>query len=149
MKKYPTALVFCTVCGVHSSHFPSQFASGSSYYLPLRKGEICKIDLERGTLTRSPVPKNDRGDAEAPGNLLFYNGDVVSQTETTVTCYPQVEFKVAQISALLKKNPTDPIALSQTLAQLSQYFQTDASTQYALSNSMMTQVAYCQDHLVP
>jgi outer membrane protein assembly factor BamB len=88
-------------------------ASGSSYYLPLRKGEICKIDLERGTLTRSPVPKNDRGEAEAPGNLLFYNGDVVSQTETAVTCYPQVEYKVAQISGVLKKNPNDPVALSE------------------------------------
>jgi hypothetical protein len=39
------------------------------------------------------------------------------------------------------KETTDPIALSQAVAQLSPYFQTDASTQYALSNSMMTQVA--------
>ena len=34
-----------------------------------------------------------------------------------------------------------PDALSQAVAQLSPYFQTDASTQYALSNAMMTQVA--------
>src|SRR6266404_3674708 len=40
------------------------------------------------------------------------------------------------------KETTDPIALTQAMAQLSQYFQTDAaSTNYALSNSMMTQVA--------
>ncbi len=39
------------------------------------------------------------------------------------------------------KETTDPIALTGALAQLSTYFQTDASTQYAMSNSMMTQVA--------
>jgi hypothetical protein len=39
------------------------------------------------------------------------------------------------------KETTDPIALGQALAQLSPYFQNDASTQYALSNSMMTQTA--------
>src|SRR5207253_7409242 len=48
-----------------------------------------------------------------PGNLLFYDGNVISQTETAVTCYPQVEYKVAQISAQLKKDPTDPVALSE------------------------------------
>jgi hypothetical protein len=39
------------------------------------------------------------------------------------------------------KETTDPIALSQVVAQLSPYFQTDASTQFAMSNAMMTQVA--------
>ena len=39
------------------------------------------------------------------------------------------------------KDTQDPIALSQAMAHLSPYFQTDASTQFALSNSMMTQVA--------
>ncbi len=39
------------------------------------------------------------------------------------------------------KETTDPIALTGALAQLSTYFQTDASTQFAMSNSMMTQVA--------
>lgn len=39
------------------------------------------------------------------------------------------------------KDTVDPISLARTVAQLSQYFQTDASTQYALSNSMMTQVS--------
>lgn len=39
------------------------------------------------------------------------------------------------------KETSDPIALSQVVAQLPPYFQTDASTQYALSNAMMTQVA--------
>jgi hypothetical protein len=48
---------------------------------------------------------------------------------------------VVGVPSFYFKETADPIALSQAVAQLSQYFQTDASTQYALSNSMMTQVA--------
>src|SRR5262249_41146010 len=59
-------------------------------------------------VARSASPKN-----EVPGNLLFHEGEVISQTETAVTCYPQVEYKVAQISDLLKKNPKDPFALTE------------------------------------
>jgi outer membrane protein assembly factor BamB len=84
-------------------------ASGSHYYLPLKKGEICKIDMEQGmVVAHSPSPKN-----EIPGNLLFYDGEVVSQTETVVTVYPQVSAKVAEIDALLRKNPKDPVALTE------------------------------------
>jgi len=86
-------------------------ASGHHYYLPLKKGEsgeVCRIDLDRGEVdARSPSPKND-----IPGNLLFYQGNVVSQTVTGVTAYEQVDAKVAQIDALLKKNSHDPIALT-------------------------------------
>jgi hypothetical protein len=84
-------------------------ASGPYYFLPLKKGEVCQIDLEKGqVVARSASPKN-----EIPGNLLFYEGEVISQTETEVTCYPQVEYKVAQITDLLKKNPKDPNALTE------------------------------------
>lgn len=84
-------------------------ASGSFYYLPLRKGEVCKIDMEKGLVAaHSPSPKN-----ETPGNLLFYEGDVISQTESALSAYPQVDFKVAQIDASLKRNPKDPAALTE------------------------------------
>jgi hypothetical protein len=84
-------------------------ASGPYYYLPLKKGEVCKIDLEHGVVVaHSPSPKDS-----SPGNLLFYDGDVVSQTESVVTAYPQVDAKVAEIDALLRKNPNDPEALTE------------------------------------
>jgi outer membrane protein assembly factor BamB len=84
-------------------------ASGPHYYLPLKKGEVCKIDLEQGiVVAHSPSPKN-----EVPGNLVFYDGDVVSQTEAALTAYPQVDAKVAQIDARLQKDPKDPVALSE------------------------------------
>jgi outer membrane protein assembly factor BamB len=88
-------------------------ASGSSYYLPLKKGEVCKIDLDRGVVVaNSPAPKNERLEPEIPGNLLFYEGDVISQNETTVTCYPQVESEVVEVDNFLKRNPADPVALT-------------------------------------
>ncbi len=48
---------------------------------------------------------------------------------------------VVGVPSFYFKDTTDPVALAQAVAQLSPYFQTDASTQFALSNSMMTQVA--------
>src|SRR5262249_13994969 len=90
---------------------PSGFGVGSGpyYYLPLEKGEVCKIDLEQGmVVAHSPSPKN-----APPGNLIFYDGDVVSQTESAVTGYPQVDAKVAEIDTLLRKNPRDPVALTE------------------------------------
>jgi outer membrane protein assembly factor BamB len=84
-------------------------ASGNFYYLPLRKGEVCKIDLEKGVVAaHSPSPKN-----EIPGNLLFYAGEVISQNGTMITAYPQVEQKVAQIDASLARNAKDPAALTE------------------------------------
>jgi outer membrane protein assembly factor BamB len=89
-------------------------ASGNYYYLPLKNGEVYKLDLEKGKVAaKSPAPKNAKGEREVPGNLLFYDGDVISQTETMVTCYPQVEYRVAQIDALLQKTPNDPVLLTE------------------------------------
>src|SRR4029078_9146173 len=48
---------------------------------------------------------------------------------------------VVGVPSFYFKETADPIALSQAVAQLSPYFQTDASTHYAMSNAMMTQVA--------
>ena len=83
-------------------------ASGPHYYLPLKKGAVAVIDMEKGIVTTSPAPKD-----ATPGNLLFYEGDVISQTETSVTAYEQVDAKVAQINMLLKNNPQNPDALAE------------------------------------
>src|SRR5262249_29223893 len=53
------------------------------------------------------------GAAEIPGNLLFYNGDVISQTALVVASYPQLKVKLAQIDERLKANPNDPIGLTE------------------------------------
>jgi outer membrane protein assembly factor BamB len=84
-------------------------ASGRYYFLPLKKGEVCQIDLEKGRI----VAHSASPDHEVPGNLLFYDGEVFSQTETTITCYPLVDFKEAEITNLLQKKPKDPDALTE------------------------------------
>jgi hypothetical protein len=56
---------------------------------------------------------------------------------------------VVGVPSFYFKETADPIALGQLVAQLSPYFQTDASTQYALSNAMMTQVARGGEVRVP
>ncbi|MCI0461393.1 MAG: PQQ-binding-like beta-propeller repeat protein, partial [Gemmataceae bacterium] len=84
-------------------------ASDNIYYLPLKKAEVCAIDLERGVILGHARSRKH----EVPGNLLFYEGDVLSQTETAVTAYPQLKVKLAQIDELLQRNPQDPLALSE------------------------------------
>jgi outer membrane protein assembly factor BamB len=87
-------------------------ASDAFYYLPVKngdKGEVCKINIATGKVEgRSPAPRN-----EVPGNLLFYQGNVVSQNESTITAFPQVEFRVAQIDQHLRDKPNDPVWLTQ------------------------------------
>ena len=71
-----------------------------------------------------------KADVKLQATLLNEMTDLDGATTHLVIGVPSFDFK----------DTTDPIALNQTMAQLSQYFQNDASTQYALSNSMMTQV---------
>jgi outer membrane protein assembly factor BamB len=64
-------------------------AAGNRYYLPLRSGQgdgpsICMLDLENGKIIgRIASPRN-----EVPGNLIFHQGVVISQTATTVAAFP-------------------------------------------------------------
>jgi outer membrane protein assembly factor BamB len=65
--------------------------SGDTYFLPLSKGatskrpEVCAIDLARGQITA----RSESRKGEIPGNLVFHDGLVFSQTATTITAYPQ------------------------------------------------------------
>ena len=64
-------------------------AAGKLYYLPLRSGQgegpsICTLDLENGRIVnRIASPRN-----EVPGNLIYHQGFVISQTTTTVAAFP-------------------------------------------------------------
>ncbi len=90
-------------------------ASDNIYYLPLKSAvqssepEICAIDLERGQVQAHTKSRKH----EVPGNLIFYEGDVVSQTLTEVVAFPQLKVKLAQIDDLITKNPNDPIGLTE------------------------------------
>jgi outer membrane protein assembly factor BamB/tetratricopeptide (TPR) repeat protein len=79
-------------------------ASKNIYYLPLRKGEIMAIDVVRGSIwhNRAATPGG-----KSPGNLVFYEGAVLSQTADEVVAYPQLTAKLDLASKALAKNPDD------------------------------------------
>jgi outer membrane protein assembly factor BamB/tetratricopeptide (TPR) repeat protein len=85
------------------------------YYLPVREAintrepEICAINVNRG-LIHAHTRSRKR---EVPGNLIFYEGSVLSQTHTEVVAYPQLEIKLAEMDKLVKANPKDPVALTE------------------------------------
>ncbi|MFL5342045.1 MAG: hypothetical protein ACJ8F7_18010 [Gemmataceae bacterium] len=80
---------------------------------------------------RIDLDGKEKAEVKLQATVLNEMTDLAGATAHLVIGVPSFEFK----------DTIDPVALTQTMAQLSQYFQTDASTQYALSNSMMTQVA--------
>jgi len=90
-------------------------ASENIYYLPLKEAaqgkepEICAIDMEKGMIFAHTKSRKK----EVPGNLVFYEGDVLSQTATDIVAYPQLKVKLAQIDELIAKNPNDPLGLTE------------------------------------
>lgn len=88
------------------------------YYVPLRAGqnkepEVCAIDVERGVIQGHSRSRKKEDKMEIPGNLVFYEGNVISETTDAVKIYPQLDAKLAQISERLKHNPNDPIGLTE------------------------------------
>jgi outer membrane protein assembly factor BamB len=82
-------------------------ASASTYFLPLKTGEVWAVEIDTGkVLARSRSPKG-----EIPGNLVFHEGDVISQGVTRLTVYPQLSVRERTITERLAKNPKDPRGL--------------------------------------
>jgi outer membrane protein assembly factor BamB/tetratricopeptide (TPR) repeat protein len=90
-------------------------AAGNVYYLPVRatadtkEPGICAIDLEKGRLTGPPIKSRKK---EVPGNLVFYEGDVISQGVDQLVAFPQLKVILAQIDEELKKDPKNPNGLT-------------------------------------
>lgn len=99
-------------------------ASGDVYYLPLRKGktsrqpEICAINIKEGyiqghTIAVTEIPGEAAPkEVEVPGNLVFFDGQVVSQSAMKITAYPQLTTRIEQLNAQVKEKPTDPKLLT-------------------------------------
>jgi outer membrane protein assembly factor BamB len=89
-------------------------ASEHVYYLPLRSGvqskepEVCSIDMDKGIVLAHTRSRKK----EVPGNLIFFDGDALSQTPTAVAAYPQLRVRLAQIDNALQRDPNDPIGLT-------------------------------------
>ncbi len=94
-------------------------AGDNVYYLPLKSAaktkepEVCAIDIDKGMVeAHTKSRKKADGTMVVPGNLLFYDGFVASQTVDEVAAYPQLKTILAQSDELIKKNPKDPVGLA-------------------------------------
>jgi outer membrane protein assembly factor BamB len=97
-------------------------ASNNIYYLPLKKAVftdkeegpgIFAIDIEHGKVVAQTRSKKDpkTNTADVPGNLTFFDGQVVSQSATEVVVYPQLKVQLDRMNELLAKNANDPEGL--------------------------------------
>jgi tetratricopeptide (TPR) repeat protein len=83
-------------------------ASKNVYYLPLKKGEIMALDIDKGTVKAHNRAKNA---GVSPGNLVFYEGAVISQTPTQIIAYPQLAARLQLAHVTLKADPDNPAKL--------------------------------------
>ncbi len=98
-----------------STGLPSGFGTftDTHYYLPLQSAgpnkepEICILDADKGTI----LAHNRGGRTKVvPGNLVFFQDELLSLTPTEITAYPLAAEQLQRIDAALKKNPNDPEA---------------------------------------
>ncbi|NDF86028.1 MAG: hypothetical protein EB102_05875, partial [Gammaproteobacteria bacterium] len=74
-----------------------------------KEPEIVAIDVARGQVGAHTRSRKK----EVPGNLLFYEGEVISQGTSDLVAYPQLAVKLEQIDQLIKANPKDPLGLTE------------------------------------
>jgi outer membrane protein assembly factor BamB/tetratricopeptide (TPR) repeat protein len=82
-------------------------ASKNIYYLPMhgeRGGEILAVDIERG-MVKARNRAADKAAELIPGNLVFYEGTVLSLTPTDVVAYPQLTARLDAATVALKADP--------------------------------------------
>jgi outer membrane protein assembly factor BamB len=89
--------------------------NGKEYFLPLKSAEVWTIDIEKGVvLGKSRSGRVSEGNPPVvPGNLVFHDGEVVSQSATLVTVFPQLAAKESAITKLLQEKPSDPRGLTE------------------------------------
>ena len=57
--------------------------------------EVCAINVDTGEMHHTKSRKKDLRDI--PGNLIFHDGDVLSQNLWAVSAYPQLQVKLAEM----------------------------------------------------
>jgi outer membrane protein assembly factor BamB/tetratricopeptide (TPR) repeat protein len=93
-------------------------ASDDVYFLPLaaaaddldKKPAVLAINLATGRPLGPPAKSRKK---EPIGNLLFVDGELVSQTALGVAAFPELKRMLAEIDRRLKDNPTDPVGLTE------------------------------------
>ena len=74
-----------------------------------KKPAVLAINVATG----KPIAPPARSRRNEPlGNLIFVDGDLISQSALTVSEFPELKRMLAKIDLGLKQNPTDPVALT-------------------------------------
>ncbi len=84
------------------------FYGGSQYLVPLSTAEIAVIDLDRGRTVH--VARSRQG--QVPGNLVSYQGMVLSQSAAGLGAFDQLDVLRHRVTDRLAKNPDDAEALA-------------------------------------
>jgi outer membrane protein assembly factor BamB len=93
-------------------------ASADIYYLPLawaaddveKRPAVLAINLATGKPIASPARSRKK---EPIGNLIFVDGELISQTALAVAAFPELKRMLAEIDRRLKESPTDPVGLTE------------------------------------
>ena len=90
-------------------------AVGGHYYLPLARGdtsdkpELAILDAGKGTIISRVRSRKD----EQLGNLMFFHGQLISQSATTIAAYPLLaDIQKKEVEEKLTKDPKDAQALA-------------------------------------
>jgi outer membrane protein assembly factor BamB len=84
------------------------FYAGNQYFVPLSSAEVAAIDLDNGQIAR--IAKSRKGNV--PGNLVCYQGRVISQGLENVEAFYQVDAAREEIRQRLAGRPEDAAALT-------------------------------------
>ena len=83
------------------------FSTGSRYYLPLSSAEVAAVDLDAGKIMQTSKSREGR----VPGNLVCYQGKVISQSWDGVEVFFQADALREEIGRRLAAKPEDAEAL--------------------------------------
>jgi len=84
------------------------FFTDDRYCLPLSSAEVAMIDLKSGEIQSRARARDGR----AIGNLICYQGAVLSQSADSIESFYQLSDLQTQVAANLAKNPEDAAALA-------------------------------------
>ncbi|HUY34739.1 MAG TPA: PQQ-binding-like beta-propeller repeat protein [Pirellulales bacterium] len=84
------------------------FFNGERYYLPLTSAEVAAIDVGAGRI----VARSKSRGGTVPGNLICYQGAVISQGVESLESFHQLEDLRRQVAAVLAQHPDDAEALA-------------------------------------
>ncbi|HXT59763.1 MAG TPA: PQQ-binding-like beta-propeller repeat protein, partial [Pirellulales bacterium] len=84
------------------------FFDGERYFLPLTSAEVDAIDVETGKI----VGRSRSRSGAVPGNLICYQGAVISQGIDQLECFYQLDDLRKQVAATLAAHPNNPPAVA-------------------------------------